>query len=184
MERITFEDIKDKLPKHHWDRGYKDKLVKKFLSLPEEKKEAMRKRRMAYLERKHRLPNENNLSVKRNTDIMKCSPYNCSCMSPSEYHQYMQQDRYMERAKLAIKEFNIHNHSDFEVVTVESLKTLGSSILYHQMTFTARDAKDPTAASLTFETEVTEDYKNQAKLLYCKCKESGLVVEGKNMSED
>ncbi|KAL6563259.1 hypothetical protein OROHE_005846 [Orobanche hederae] len=225
MERITFDDIKDKVPRQHWDRDYREKFVKWFLSLPEEKKEVMRKRQFADLERRHRhrssweievrlalkacleiwlshvlcyystncchtisgtgvFANENDFSIERKTDIMKCSPYNDPCMSPSEYHQYMQQDRYMERAKLAIKEFNIHIHSDFEVVTVESLETSGSHILYHQITFTARDAKDPTAASLTFETEVTEDSENQSKLLYCKCKESGLVVEGKNMSED
>ncbi|KAL6538135.1 hypothetical protein OROGR_012123 [Orobanche gracilis] len=181
MASMSFEEFKAKFPRSRWDEEHKEKLVREFRSLPEDKKEALIKFRLEERMKKDSLPDENKLSAMGSIDINKCFPFNSPRLSPSEFYQHLQ-TQYMEYAELAIKSYNKEHHSDFEAVTVESLNTYGGSIWHHEMTFTAMDAKDPSAASLSFEADVTFDIHAEKKVVYCRCCQSdSLVVQGKNV---
>ncbi|KAL6499359.1 hypothetical protein OROHE_026022 [Orobanche hederae] len=75
---------------------------------------------------------------------------------------------YMEYAKLAIEDYNTKHHSEFEAVTVERMDVTGGTIWHHNITFTAKDAKDPNAACLTFQADVTFNNAGKKEVVFCK----------------
>ncbi|KAL6556130.1 hypothetical protein OROGR_005418 [Orobanche gracilis] len=190
---MSLEEVKARFPRRIWDREYREKLSARAASLPKEKLMAIsEQRRKKKMELQKPESREKRSSCKDDPHAFQAYPL--FRLSPSEFHQYKQSPRFMESARMAIKSYNEATHSDFEVVTVEYLKTHCGRYFHHEMTFSARDAKEPSAASLTtFEACVTFDGDYLKEVLYCKhsskdgegCVADGCgVVLGKNLSED
>ncbi|KAL6498846.1 hypothetical protein OROGR_003848 [Orobanche gracilis] len=165
----TFEQLKAEYPRHYWDSAYREKMYEKLRSLPEEKQLAIIRAQMREREKKNSLLNVNKFSVKGFTDVNKCFPFNSDPLSPSEYYQNLQ-NSCMDFAKLAIQHYNKHNDNkseEFKAVIVESMDFTGGVIWHHVMKFTAKDAKDPSAAILTFQADVTLDKDRKTEVVYC-----------------